>query len=178
MKNLAVQLLRDEAGVIVTPEIIIITTVGLLSLIAGWNAVSQALAFELTDVANSVGALNQSYSYRGIRAGRHASSGGGGFADAPSTFNVQTRTATINSTGADGNIDIVIPAIETSVLVEATETTVEVDVPAEGILEIEETIQEENATQNPGAADERELDSLLNQIDGLIEQVEELNADR
>jgi len=175
MKNLAVRLLHDEAGVIVTPEIIIITTVGLLSLIAGWNAVSQSLAFELADVANSVGSLNQSYSYRGLRAGRHATCGGGGFADSPSTFNVQTSTATINATGADGRIDIVVPAIEASMLVEATETTVEVDVPIEGLLEVEENIIEETVGEESA---DQELNSLLNQIDGLIEQVEELNADR
>jgi len=180
MKHLAVRLLRDDAGVIVTPEIIIITTVGVLSLIAGWNAVSQALAFELGDVANSVGSLNQSYSYRGLLARGQASCGGGGFADAASTFNVQTRAATINGSTGGGSIDIIVPAIETSMLVEATETAVEVAVPAEGLIEVEDVITQEGTTEtgNGEIPAEEELDLLLNQIDGLIQRVEDLSADR
>lgn len=112
MKRLTNQLLRDETGVVITAEIIIIATVGLLSLIAGWNAVSNALAFELGDIANSVGSLDQSFRYRGLSAGAHASCSGGGFADSARTFNVNTVDVAVTGSGANGEIEIIIPRIQ------------------------------------------------------------------
>ena len=109
MKRLFSKLFRDETGIIVTAEIVIIATVGLLSLIAGWNAVSNPMAFELGDIANSVGSLDQSFSYRGLTAGAHANCNGGGFADSPQTFTVQTVDVT--GPGADRNIEIPISQI-------------------------------------------------------------------
>jgi hypothetical protein len=84
--------LRDESGLVITAELIMIITIAVISLSAGWGAVASMLAEELEDVANSVGSLNQSYNYRGISAPGHASCSGGGFNDSANLVNVSTSS--------------------------------------------------------------------------------------
>ena len=201
MKRLAIQLFRDEAGIVVTPEIIIITTVGLLSLIAGWNAVSNALASELGDVANSVAALDQSYSYRGISAGAHATCAGGGFADSNQTFTVETTEVTI-AENPDGSVTIPLLSFQPeddspTEALESEDTEEEVaifdverlDSERTENIEAIETIQSQiDALQNLldetessiQSADNREdeLKSLLQQIQKLCKRADELKAAR
>lgn len=85
--------LRDESGLVITAELIMIITIAVISLAAGWGAVSQMLASELADVANSVGSLDQSFNYRGITAVGHASCSGGGFNDAANSVTVSTDSS-------------------------------------------------------------------------------------
>ena len=86
------RLLRDEYGMVITAELIMILTIAVISLTAGWGAASSMLAEELEDVANSVGSLDQSFNYRGIAAPGHATSSGGGFNDSSNLVNVSTST--------------------------------------------------------------------------------------
>lgn len=151
MKRLANQLFRDEAGVVITAEIIIIATVGLLSLIAGWNAVSNSLAFELGDIANSVGSLNQSFSYRGLSAGQHANCSGGGFADSAQTFTVNTVDVAVTGTGGD-DIQIVIPAIQSTVDAQAANASTEAPVAVFDVERIERVNAEGVAVGSASAA--------------------------
>jgi hypothetical protein len=194
MKKLASQLLRDENGIVITAEIIIIATVGLLSLIAGWNAVSNALAFELGDIANSVGSLDQSFSYRGLNAGAHASCSGGGFADSAQTFTVQTVDVTVTGPGADGEIEIIIPQIQAAAdQVVAQAAGAEEAVAVFGVERIEQLNVEGVAVGNAAAVNaaaandgqvagaaatesQEELKLLLNQIQELCIKAEELKA--
>jgi hypothetical protein len=153
MKRLANQLIRDESGVVITAEIIIIATVGLLSLIAGWNAVSNALAFELGDIANSVGSLDQSFSYRGLNAGAHANCSGSGFADSAQTFTVNTVDVTVTGTGGD-DIEFVIPAISATVDVQAAAAQAASTEEAVAVFEVErvERLNAEGAAVGNAAA--------------------------
>ncbi len=193
MKRLAIQLFHDEAGVVVTPEIIIITTVGLLSLIAGWNAVSNALAAELGDVANSVAALDQSYSYRGLSAGVHATCSGGGFADSGQTFSVNPVDVTISGPGADGEITINIPEISSNAAnaANAASASSEQEVAVFGVERIEQVNAQGVAVNSAAAADseasssaastaasDEELKSLLTEMEKLCKRVEQLKAAR
>lgn len=124
--------LRDESGLVVTAELIMIITIAVISLTAGWSAVSAMLAEELEDVANSVGSLNQSFSYNGIVAPGHARCSGGGFNDARSFVNVstssnfQTSSSNIQTSVAGQTFSQIAPQygeaqvlIEEDVLVEA-----------------------------------------------------------
>lgn len=57
---------RDEAGFVITSELLIIVTVAVFGLIVGYVAVRDALVQELCDVAAAIGSLDQTYSYNGI----------------------------------------------------------------------------------------------------------------
>ena len=59
-------LLRDERGFVITAELVLISTVLVLGLVAALSAVKTALAGELSDVAKAVGSVNQSYYTHGF----------------------------------------------------------------------------------------------------------------
>ena len=60
------QLINDEAGFIVSAELVLIATIVVIGLIVGLSEVQHALVTELNDVADAVGKLNQSYFYSGF----------------------------------------------------------------------------------------------------------------
>ena len=59
-------LLNDEAGVIISAEIVLVLTIAVLAMIVGLSEVAVAVNTELNDVSNAIGALNQSYSFTGF----------------------------------------------------------------------------------------------------------------
>ncbi len=61
-------LLRDEAGFIVSAELVLVATMLVIGLIVGLSEVQHALVAELNDVADAIGSINQSYSYSGFSA--------------------------------------------------------------------------------------------------------------
>ena len=61
-------LLNDEAGFLVSAELVLIFTLVFCAVAVGVSTVRDSLVQELGDVAESIGALNQSYNYRGISA--------------------------------------------------------------------------------------------------------------
>lgn len=66
------QLLNDEAGFIVSAELVLIATILVLGLIVGLSQVQYAVVTELADVAKAIGSLNQSYYYSGFHADKGA----------------------------------------------------------------------------------------------------------
>lgn len=104
--------MRDESGLVITAELIMIITIAVISLSAGWGAVASMLAEELEDVANSVGSLDQSYNYRGISAPGHASCSGGGFNDSANLVNVST-SSNFNASVAGLDFAPLIPNLPT-----------------------------------------------------------------
>jgi Flp pilus assembly pilin Flp len=88
MRALCKRLFDDESGVILSAEIVMVATVGVLALVAGWNAVSASLAGELADVANAFGSLNQSYNVKSINAVGHARCSGHGYNDSDTLVSV------------------------------------------------------------------------------------------
>lgn len=114
--------LRDESGLVITAELIMIITIAVISLTAGWGAVAAMLAEELEDVANSVGSLDQSFSYNGISAPGHATCSGGGFRDSRNFVNVST-TSNLDASVAGFSVTPVIPEFQASSL--GVETAVE-----------------------------------------------------
>ena len=66
MSNLSTKLWNDDAGFIVSIELVLIATIAVIGLIAGMTAVRDAVVSELSDVAGAVQDLNQSYSFTGV----------------------------------------------------------------------------------------------------------------
>lgn len=64
------QLLNDEAGFIVSAELVLIATLLVLGLIVGLSQVQHAVVEELNDVAHAIGSLNQSYYFTGFTANK------------------------------------------------------------------------------------------------------------
>jgi len=62
------KLWNDEAGLIVSAELALVLTIGVLAMVVGLSEVAVAVNTELNDISNAIGALNQSYSYTGFVA--------------------------------------------------------------------------------------------------------------
>ena len=58
-------LLNDEAGFIVSAELVLVATLLVIGMIVGLSEVQAAVVHELNDVANAIGCLNQTFAYRG-----------------------------------------------------------------------------------------------------------------
>ena len=59
-------LMHDEAGFIVSAELILVATILVIGLIVGLSEVQHAVVSELNDVADSIGSLNQGFYYSGL----------------------------------------------------------------------------------------------------------------
>ena len=77
MRQLLLQLLRDEAGFIISAELILVVTITVLATVVGLTEVSGAINNELVDVANAFGSLNQSFSANGHGRGNNRNYGSG-----------------------------------------------------------------------------------------------------
>ena len=75
------KLWNDDKGFVVSIELVLISTIAVIGLIAGMTAVRDGVVSELSDVAGSVQDLNQSYSYNGV-TGHSATTAGSDFTDA------------------------------------------------------------------------------------------------
>jgi Flp pilus assembly pilin Flp len=60
--------LNDEAGAIVSIEMVLIITIAVLALIVGWSEIAKAVNTELNDISNAVGNLNQTYAFTGYKS--------------------------------------------------------------------------------------------------------------
>ena len=74
------RLWNEEAGAIVSAEIMLVMTILVIGVIVGLAAVRDSVLTELADVAQALANVNQSYSF-GTATGHHAVSGGGSFID-------------------------------------------------------------------------------------------------
>ena len=80
MRQLFAQLFNDEAGFIVSAELVLIATIGVLSMIVGLSEVAFNINQELEDVGSAIGNVNQTYQYNGA-AGHKGQSSGSAFWD-------------------------------------------------------------------------------------------------
>jgi len=60
------QLLNDETGVIISAELVLVLTIGVIAMVVGLAEVAVAVNTELNDVSNAIGALNQSFAFCGF----------------------------------------------------------------------------------------------------------------
>lgn len=80
MKSLPKKLWNDDAGFVVSVELVLIATITIIGLLAGLTAVRDGVVCELSDVAGAVQDLNQSYSYNAL-TGHSATNVGSDFTD-------------------------------------------------------------------------------------------------
>lgn len=72
---------KDEAGVVISAELVLVLTIAVLAMVVGLHAVAKSVTMELNDVANAVGTLDQSFVYLGLFKVRHAAVPGTAFVD-------------------------------------------------------------------------------------------------
>ena len=66
MTNLINTLINDEAGFIVSAELVLVATIAVLAMVVGLSEVAINVNNELEDVGSAFGALNQTYCLKGI----------------------------------------------------------------------------------------------------------------
>lgn len=81
MVTLITKLFHDDAGFIISAELILISTILVLGMVVGLSEVSYAVNEELEDVASAFGSVNQSYRFSGAYSRGKGSIGGSGFHD-------------------------------------------------------------------------------------------------
>ena len=74
------QLWNDEAGFVVSAELVLVATVGVLSMIVGLSEVAYNVNQELEDVGTAFAQLNQTYQFNGT-AGTKGKISGSAFWD-------------------------------------------------------------------------------------------------
>lgn len=75
MKNLCIRFLNDEAGFIVSAELILVSTITVLALVVGLNEVAFGINQELNDVGAAFGSVNQSFHFQGAGSCKGRSTG-------------------------------------------------------------------------------------------------------
>jgi hypothetical protein len=82
MKLVITRLWNEQAGAIVSAEILMIGTILVLGVIVGLKSVRDSVVSELADLAQAIGNANQAYAYSGV-GGHSAFSNGSAFDDRP-----------------------------------------------------------------------------------------------
>jgi hypothetical protein len=75
------KLWNDEAGAVISAEIVLVATILVIGMIVGLKSVRDAVVTELADVAQAIANISQSYSYSGVN-GHAAATAGSFFQDA------------------------------------------------------------------------------------------------
>jgi Flp pilus assembly pilin Flp len=99
MKNVLRKFWNDEAGFVVSVELVLISTILVIGLVTGWTMLRDAVISELSDTAKAVGSTNQSFAYSGATygaAGVGASSAGGQFADSFDLWDTDAASAGVS----------------------------------------------------------------------------------
>ena len=98
MLKLIHALKNDEAGFIVSAELVLVSTIAVLGLVVGLSEVSLNINNELEDVGSAFGSINQSIHVQGI-CGHQGRSGGSCFTDKSDFCD---NAGDIQSAGASG----------------------------------------------------------------------------
>ena len=79
------KLFNDEAGFVVSAELVLVLTIAVLGTVVGLTAVRDSLSQELVDLSDAFGAVNQSFNVVGLSKakadGTHARVGAFGYND-------------------------------------------------------------------------------------------------
>jgi hypothetical protein len=78
------KLWKDEAGFIVSMELLFVATILVLGLIVGWTQLENSLKSELVELANAITGLSQAYTISG-QSGCKGSTQGSAVTDTPGT---------------------------------------------------------------------------------------------
>jgi len=75
MTNIFTQLKNDENGFIVSAELVLVATIGVLSMVVGLSEVALNVNTELEDVGTAFACIQQSYKVQGINGHKACFSG-------------------------------------------------------------------------------------------------------
>lgn len=75
MSNIVNQFISDEAGFIVSAELVLVATIGVLALVVGLTEVAFNVNNELEDIGSAFGSINQTYQFNGTAGTKGQSSG-------------------------------------------------------------------------------------------------------
>jgi hypothetical protein len=103
MRRLVSKLWQDDCGALIATEWVFVATILVLGAITGLVAVRQAVLSELTEFAQALMALDQSYSFTG-QSNCQSSTAGSAATDTVDTihgFSINPRPATIEQTPCD-----------------------------------------------------------------------------
>ena len=82
MKKIALNLLNDEAGFVISAELILVSTITVLAMVVGLSEVAYGVVQELEDTGSAFGSVNQTYHFTGL-CGHGGHIGGSCFTDLP-----------------------------------------------------------------------------------------------
>ena len=68
MFGILMSLQSDEAGFVVSAELVLVATLLVIGVIVGLSEVQHAVVTELNDVGDAIGSVNQRYGYSGFSA--------------------------------------------------------------------------------------------------------------
>ncbi|WP_437202542.1 branched-chain amino acid aminotransferase [Planctomicrobium sp. SH664] len=80
MLHLTSQLMNDEAGFIVSAELVLVSTILVIGMVVGLSEVANNINQELEDVGSAFGSVNQSFHFSGF-TGHKGSMAGSCFRD-------------------------------------------------------------------------------------------------
>lgn len=80
MRQMLLRLWQDDAGFVISTELVLVATILVLGVIVGLTEVRNAVVQELGDLAMAIGSINQSYSFTGV-TGHTSSTAGSLFFD-------------------------------------------------------------------------------------------------
>ena len=75
MTKLINTLIHDEAGFIISAELVLVSTIAVLGMIVGLSEVALNVNNELEDVGSAFGSMNQTYCVKGIKGCGGSTSG-------------------------------------------------------------------------------------------------------
>src|SRR3954467_537172 len=97
MRQTMLKLWNDDCGALIATEFVFVGTILVLGIITGLVAVRQAVISELTEFANAVMALNQSFSFSG-QSNCQSSTAGSQALDSSDVINEASTAAASAST--------------------------------------------------------------------------------
>jgi len=101
------KLWNDDAGFIISAELVLVATIVVIGLIVGLVSVRNQVVQELVDVGGAIGALSQSYCFGGIYKPGMAQTDGTCYTDVVDFCQAPGPQAPF---GTPGGITIVVPA--------------------------------------------------------------------
>ena len=103
MKNLFINFYNDEAGFVVSTELVLVCTVTVLSLCVGLSEVASGVNHELEDLGCAFGSLNQSFCMQGFTNNKGNMSSGHCFTDQVDHCDTQHDIVGCTPTGEHGS---------------------------------------------------------------------------
>jgi hypothetical protein len=89
MTNIFTKLINDEAGFIVSAELILVATIAVLGVVVGLSEIAYGINNELEDVASAFGSVNQSFYVNGTHSEGKACTAGSSYEDESDTCDSQ-----------------------------------------------------------------------------------------